>query len=515
MKIATLLFLSVLLPLTELVHAQDDRQLTKQFQREFSSSPRRPRTPEERQRALALLAEVDSAEVAKVLVEAAGGVGEEIAAVEARRAGIQAEIAELIEGQESAKRRVLPAPKLERYNELRALDDQSRNELDGLRELLGAVRDRIATLRSPGALAWLVDDALADRRLDLSVKLAIARAAGTAEGLDLADVIAGLPRARDPGQVLALIDAVALRGPAAREAVPQLVARLKDADGRIRERAAQALAKLAAPEGIAPMIDLLERERGTAQKRIAAALEILTGQQFGTQVGSWRAWFAAEGAAVLAGDRPLGQGRPSQRSDTERGYYFDIPQDGKSMVYIIDASGSMAKEIEMQVPGTSTGIRLTTRLAACKEELIRALGTLPRDTYFNVIWYSDLPYIYDARMQRADEKTIAAAQEWVRKLSPAGSTNIHDALQMAFTLTGQGAKDKNYELAVDMIFLLTDGSPTKPDGSLDSTDKILVAVREWNPLKRVTIHTIGIGGELNAPFLEQLARENGGEFRQK
>ena len=105
------------------------------------------------------------------------------------------------------------------------------------------------------------------------------------------------------------------------------------------------------------------------------------------------------------------------------------------------------------------------------------------------------------------------AQEWVRKLQPVSSTNIYDSLRLAFGLTGQGSKDKHYGTDLDTIFLLTDGAPTMPDGQLDSTEKILIAVREWNPLKRITIHTIGIGGELNAPFLEQLAGENGGEFR--
>ena len=58
-----------------------------------------------------------------------------------------------------------------------------------------------------------------------------------------------------------------------------------------------------------------------------------------------------------------------------------------------------------------------------------------------------------------------------------------------------------------------DGSPTKPDGSLDSTEKILVAVRAWNPLKRITIHAIAVGKNLNEGFLRKLASENGGEFK--
>ena len=116
-------------------------------------------------------------------------------------------------------------------------------------------------------------------------------------------------------------------------------------------------------------------------------------------------------------------------------------------------------------------------------------------------------------MLPASKANIARAQEFVRELTHASSTNIHDSLELGFGLAGRGVYDKYYGTELDTIFLLTDGSPTKPDGSLDSTEKILVAVQSWNPLKRVTIHAIAIGKNLNDSFLRQLARENGGEFK--
>jgi hypothetical protein len=84
-------------------------------------------------------------------------------------------------------------------------------------------------------------------------------------------------------------------------------------------------------------------------------------------------------------------------------------------------------------------------------------------------------------------------------------------LAAAFRLAGLGARDKNYELGADTIFLLSDGSPTTPDGQLDDWEKIIRAVREWNKLKRVVIHTIGIGGH-NVAFMSTLASENGGTY---
>jgi uncharacterized protein YegL len=117
-------------------------------------------------------------------------------------------------------------------------------------------------------------------------------------------------------------------------------------------------------------------------------------------------------------------------------------------------------------------------------------------------------------MLDASKDNVAHAQAFVDTLKPASSTNIHDSLQQCFKLVGRGAHDKYYGTELDTIFLMTDGSPTTNDGKLDSTDKILVGVRSWNPLKRVTIHCIAMGKDLNEQFLRQLAEENGGEFKQ-
>ena len=83
---------------------------------------------------------------------------------------------------------------------------------------------------------------------------------------------------------------------------------------------------------------------------------------------------------------------------------------------------------------------------------------------------------------------------------------------VSFRFAGRGAHDKYYDLGVDTIFLLTDGTPTTTDGKQDSTEKIIKAVERWNPYRRVVVHTIGIGEKINRPFLERLAADNGGRF---
>ena len=77
-----------------------------------------------------------------------------------------------------------------------------------------------------------------------------------------------------------------------------------------------------------------------------------------------------------------------------------------------------------------------------------------------------------------------------------------------------GLTDKYYPPVADTIFLLSDGAPTNEDLTDDKPERILRAVRQWNSLKRMKIHTIGLKGH-SASFMSALARENGGTYRSR
>ena len=64
----------------------------------------------------------------------------------------------------------------------------------------------------------------------------------------------------------------------------------------------------------------------------------------------------------------------------------------------------------------------------------------------------------------------------------------------------------------DVIFLISDGSPTDSKGNVEDPERTLNAVRNWNALQRVAIHTIGIGRQHNVDFMRRLAEENGGDY---
>jgi Mg-chelatase subunit ChlD len=79
----------------------------------------------------------------------------------------------------------------------------------------------------------------------------------------------------------------------------------------------------------------------------------------------------------------------------------------------------------------------------------------------------------------------------------------------ALNAAGGGLKDKEYEVAVDTIFFLSDGRPST--GEFVDTEDILREVLKANELRKVVIHTIAIG-EFQKSFMQRLAEKSGGVF---
>lgn len=510
------LFLFAFLLMTAM--AQDESKAIAEFQ-QACRVPKKgaPAAVEVRQAALRALAGFDSEKAAAALVEGHRNVGAELDDLDGRRQACSEELARILRGQEGSGTRTFPPDVRARHDELRQQMVELRQRADAVRALQLEVGEAIAKLRRKDSLLFLLQKVVGNKKDGLPVRLCAGRAIGGGAADVMEELAMALQRAREPEELLPLLDAMALAGRTAQLHTTPLLGLLQHKEEAVRERAALALAKIAVPEAIEPVIALLARSSGQTQARIAAALEVLTRQQFGLNVGAWQAWWAAEGKAFVAAGPALGGGTPSHRKQTDKNYYFGIPQDQSTgIVYVIDCSDSMKAPVDFKPPTTTSaggGDGKQTRLDACKQELIRALGLLQPTQKFAILWYNDMPHWWQRKMLPGSKENIEAAQAFVRTLKHASSTNIHDSLEQSFALVGRGVRDKYYGVEVDTIFLLTDGSPTKPTGELDSTEKILTSVRAWNPLRRVTIHTIGIGNGLNEPFLAQLARENGGEFK--
>ena len=494
------------------------------FERAFRATAKEPRTPEERLQALAGLSGADDSSVAEALIGAWEQCAQELALALEERLKAEGEIAEHLEGQEFGPRALTPSA-AESIKRLEARARVLAQQEEGLRGVESALGEALAGLRSEPALAGLLAAALARGELPFSLRLKAVESAGPLAGAAVTPLTRVLAKAKANEDIVVALVGLGCCGKAAASAAPGVIGLLAHADSSVRAQAAHALGRLAAPEGIEPLVARLAQERGHMRRRLGIALETLTGVDLGTNAGAWKAWFAKEGARYAGGEVELGAGRsklaeeaadPQPLDERYAASFYGIPLDGEAIVYAIDCSGSMV--VSSDDPewrdGKPVDAGEASRMEATKAALIAVLGKLEPRHRFDIVCFNDVVRAHAPALLEARASEVKRAQAWVAELQASDATNIHDALQQAFRLGGRGAQDRYYPSAVDTIFLLTDGTPTWNDGELDETERIHAAVQAWNPLRHVVVHTIGIGRDVNASFLRRLARENGGSYVQ-
>jgi hypothetical protein len=380
-----------------------------------------------------------------------------------------------------------------------------------------AILDGIGRLRAPEAVRWLVDEGLARATSPLLLQT-IALHLAEADETGVPALVVSLEAARRPEQIVPLLHALARKGADAwASAVPTVLRQLLHEDWAVRAAAAHALAAIARPECVEPVIRALgkEAEGSRGLQEMTRALQVLTGQKFGPFPDVWVRWYADRRADILAGRIPLGRGTPTDEASAG-GRFYGIPQDALRIVYVLDVSGSM--EVSMTDPRWDGNVPLPprkgepSRLEAAKKELLRAVKSLRSGTRFAVLLYSDHVRPLHDELVPAGPDAYAKLEAELAGTVPGGSTNIYAAMDAAMRLAGVHPDMPSKEQRADAIFLVSDGSPTTSDGKTEDPARTLHAVRNWNALRRVVIHTIGIGREHARGFMRSLAEQNGGRY---
>jgi len=441
-------------------------------------------------------------EAARVLLDTVGDTEKTERPLIEEKDEVAERIKTILGSQQFAEKRVVDSKVMEGLKSLQARLAVLQQKIVAEARVRQEIAETLVMCDDPKAVKYLMGDALR------SGSRRVREIAATALGA------IGDPNAVKPLRRLLNDKAIAVRSAAllslgemrATLALPDILKRLEDKAWPVRAAAVTALGMLRAKEAVGPLIDAMEREEGRLQKDIANVLEDLTGQRFGVNVDGWRRWWK-DHAAEFGGDAGGKVGGHGKRGGVS---YYGIETFSKRIVYVIDVSGSMNGSHAS--PGRQAEGNDLKKVDAAKRELIRSLKTIPKKGRFSIVVYNDMIKVWSDKLVAATTGNKKKAESFVNGLNAAQSTNIYGALEAVFRMAGMGANDKHYDLAADTIFLLSDGSPTKPDGSMDSTEKIIVACREWNRLKRVTIHCIGIGKAHNAAFMSQLARENGGQY---
>ena len=296
-------------------------------------------------------------------------------------------------------------------------------------------------------------------------------------------------------------------------------AALKDPVFQVRATAIAALHRVGGRDAVDALISVVANEKGRLLSDAIVALKNITGQNFHGNSQLWRNWLDDHGDEL---DEPE-EDKNAQPAPRRRGKhkgpstgFYGIDPRGKHLVYVIDFSGSMESPLNGSAnkrdPGSGPAATLggKRKVDGAATQLIRSIQSLPSDSTFNVILFASAVKVWKKKMMPATPKNKAAIKRWILSTRTFGATNFFGGLERAFGFTGRGSFDKGYQVTVDTILMLSDGSPTA--GRLQKAGEILDAVRELNQLKRVAIHCIGLGRSVNAGFLRRLATENSGEF---
>lgn len=471
-----------------------------------------------RRAALLALGRSDAAPAAEVLL----GVYEDLlAAATARRRELnetRARIRDLRKGLDD------PRADEDRRQSIRRLvadlNDQDVREnavLEGVELEQASALDALSAMRSEGAIDWMARTGL-ERAKDPLLLHTVALRVATSREAGVQTLVLALSRVTKPEHVVPLLQALGDRGADVGPGFATLLGYLRDRAPEVRVAAARAIGVLARPEGVEPLIRALEAEKGPshAEQELARILDRLTGAGLGTDRALWARWWKDNREKVRSGAIELGKGRPEAGGKADQGHFYGIPQRYDRILYVVDISGSM--RVSMEEPRWKHGIPIParddeeSRFDVAKRELLSAIRNLHRKSSYAVLLYSDhATALHDALVEATPDNHAKVVNEMERREAE-GSTNIYEALDVALRMANVHSELTRGDARADVIFLVSDGAPTNAKGQAEDPERTLQAVRQWNAMKRVAIHTIGVGAEHSESFMRTLAEENGGEY---
>ncbi|MGI8469663.1 MAG: VIT and vWA domain-containing protein [Pyrinomonadaceae bacterium] len=156
----------------------------------------------------------------------------------------------------------------------------------------------------------------------------------------------------------------------------------------------------------------------------------------------------------------------------------------KDIVFVLDTSGSMADEGKME---------------KARAALLFGIQTLRDGDRFNVINFAGEEHLMENNLIVADAGGKKRGEDFVKKLTPSGGTNINDSLVAALKQFGASNRPK-------MLVFMTDGLPTVSETNVE---KIVQNIKNFKS-QDVRLFTFGVGYDVNTQLLDKLAAENSG-----
>lgn len=156
----------------------------------------------------------------------------------------------------------------------------------------------------------------------------------------------------------------------------------------------------------------------------------------------------------------------------------------KDIVFVLDTSGSMADEGKME---------------KARAALLFGIKNLRDGDRFNVINFAGEEHLMESGLISANSDGRKRGEEFVKKLTPTGGTNINDALRAALKQFDHSDRPK-------LLVFMTDGLPTVGETNVE---KIIKNSQEIK-VDGLRLFTFGVGYDVNTKLLDKIAEENSG-----
>jgi len=156
----------------------------------------------------------------------------------------------------------------------------------------------------------------------------------------------------------------------------------------------------------------------------------------------------------------------------------------KDIVFVLDTSGSMGDEGKME---------------KARSALLFGIRNLRDGDRFNVINFAGEEHLMETGLIAANSEGKRRGEEFVKKLTPTGGTNINDALKASLRQFDSSDRTK-------LLVFMTDGLPTVGESNVE---KIIQNSKEIK-VDGLRLFTFGVGYDVNTRLLDKLAAENSG-----
>ena len=166
--------------------------------------------------------------------------------------------------------------------------------------------------------------------------------------------------------------------------------------------------------------------------------------------------------------------------------WSDQEYSAKYVVFVVDTSGSMAEEGEME---------------KARAALLYGVRILRPQDRFNIVSFAGEEHLMEAGLIAADANGRARGEAFVKALKPVGGTNINQSLLAALRQFIDTDRERP-----KMLVFMTDGLPTVDETNVNRiVDNVHKATKPG-----VRLFTFGVGYDVNTTLLDRLAADNGG-----